>query len=146
MKIKVKRLSENSKIPHYQTPGAAGFDFHLTEDVEILPGETKLLKTGLSFEIPEGFELQVRPRSGMSLKTPLRVANAPGTVDSDYRGEVAIIMSNMSSGCSGQKVTLLAGERVAQGVICPIIQATFEETSDLSETERGLGAFGSTGK
>ena len=137
-------IYKDAVIPQYQSKGAAGFDFHALEDIEIGPRQTKLVKTGLSFEIPEGYELQVRPRSGMSLKTKIRVANSPGTVDSDYRGEICIIMENV--GLLGSlPYEIKKGDRVAQGVICPVYQAVFIE-DDLSETERGEGAFGSSGK
>ena len=144
LRVKIKKLHEDAVIPQYQSKGAAGFDFHALEDIEIAPRQTKLVKTGLSFEIPEGYELQVRPRSGMSLKTKMRVANTPGTVDSDYRGEICIIMENV--GLLGSlPYEIKKGDRVAQGVICPVYQAVFIE-DDLSETERGEGAFGSSGK
>lgn len=150
-KLRVKKLHPDAVLPKYQTKGASGFDFVAVEDVEIGPGETKLVKTGLSVAVEEGFELQVRPRSGLSLKTPLRVANSPGTVDSDYRGEVCIIMTNSSakqtSGHQTSYVTMVIkkGERIAQGVIAPVVQAEIVEVEDLDETERGAGGFGSTG-
>ena len=144
IRVSFKKLSPDAVTPEYQTKGAAGFDFHAIEDMEINPRQTVLVKTGLSVEIPEGFELQVRPRSGMSLKTKIRVANSPGTVDSDYRGEVCIIMENMGM-LGSLPYQIKKGDRVAQGVICPVFQAVFIE-QDLSETERGEGGFGSTGK
>jgi dUTP pyrophosphatase len=160
MKVRIKKLSPDAVVPRYATPGSVGFDLVATEDVSLLPGETKLVSTGLSFEIPEGYELQVRPRSGVSLKTKLRVANAPGTVDSDFRGAVSVIMTNTSTarsqGFAGtigeatavvtEAIQIKKGERIAQGVIAPVIQAEFEVAEDLSETERGAGGFGSTGK
>jgi dUTP pyrophosphatase len=144
IRVSFKKLSEEAVIPTYQTPGASGFDFHAIEDMEIFPRQTVLVKTGLSMQIPEGYELQVRPRSGMSLKTKMRVANSPGTVDSDYRGEICIIMDNMSM-LGALPFHIKKGDRIAQGVICPVVQATFIE-QDLTETERGEGGFGSTGK
>ena len=142
MRIKIKKLSQDAVIPQYQTTGAAGFDFHAIEDMEIDPRRTVLVKTGLSMEIPEGYELQVRPRSGMSLKTKMRVANSPGTIDSDYRGEICIIMENM--GMLGSLPFLIKkGDRIAQGVICPVVRGIFIE-DELSDTERGEGGFGST--
>lgn len=143
MKVKIKKTHPNAKIPVYQSRGASGFDFHALEDVILLPGDTKLIKTGLSFEIPEGYELQVRPRSGMSLKTKMRVSNSPGTVDADYRGEVCIIADHITG---DGIIHIKKGDRVAQGVICPIIQAQFEVVDILDETSRGSGAFGSTGR
>ena len=145
MKIKIKKLHEDAVIPKYQTTGAAGFDLHALEDMYIPAGHTKLVKTGLSFEIPVGFELQVRPRSGVSLKTKLRIANSPATIDSDYRGDVGIIVDNVidkDNVFSSLKIN--KGDRIAQGVICPIVQAEFEECNELSDTSRGSGGFGST--
>lgn len=144
MKIKIKKLHEDAIMPQYQTSGASGFDLHAIEELRFEPGETKLVKTGLSFEIPQGFELQIRPRSGTSLKTTLRIANAPGTIDFDYRGEVCIIMQNISPNLF-QGPIVEKGQRIAQGVICPVVQAEFEVAEELSETVRGNGGFGSTG-
>lgn len=108
----------------------------------LAPGERKLIPTGLSMEIPLGFEIQVRPRSGLSFKTGLMVVNAPGTIDADYRGEIKVILGNL-----GQNDEVIThGDRIAQLVLCPVWQASFEVASELSETERGSGGFGSTGK
>lgn len=154
MKVNIKKLHEDAVIPKYQTPGASGFDLHALEDVTILPGETKLVRTGLAFSVGHGYEMQVRPRSGLSLKTPLRVSNAPGTVDSDFSGEVCVIMSNtmepLTSGYTPEEDDrdihpIKKGDRIAQGVICPVVQADFEVVDELQETQRGSGAFGSTG-
>lgn len=145
MKVKIKKLHPEAAVPKYQTKGAAGFDLSALEDVYIYPGETKLVKTGLSMEIPEGYELQIRPRSGMSLKTKIRIANSPGTIDSDYRGEIAIIIDHI--GFSERRIPYIIekGERIAQGILQAVIQADFEIVEeDLSTTERGEGAFGST--
>jgi len=144
MNIKIKKLVEDAIIPKYQTVGSAGFDFHTVEDVTVFPKETKLVSTGLAFEIPEGYELQVRPRSGMSLKTKIRISNSPATIDSDYRGVVSIIVDNISSHGS-LPYEIKKGDRIAQGVICKVNQAVFVE-DELSETERGEGGFGSTNK
>ena len=139
--IKLKVLSPNAIIPRYQTAGASGFDLHSAVDEVIMPGETKLIDTGLAFAIPEGLELQIRPRSGISAKTGIRVANAPGTVDSDFRDSVKIILTN-----TGQlPYTVKVGDRMAQGVLCPVVRQPFTIVDDLDETERGTGAFGSTG-
>jgi dUTP pyrophosphatase len=153
MKLKIKKLHPDAVIPRYQTKGASGFDLHALEDTDISPGQTILVKTGLSVAVQEGFELQVRPRSGMSLKTYMRVANAPGTVDSDYRGEVCVIMTNTISieelvkrGEGYNKYCQIKkGDRIAQGVICPVLQVEFEEVEELDETQRGAGRYGSTG-
>jgi dUTP pyrophosphatase len=144
LKVKIKKLHEDAVIPQYQTTGAAGFDFHAIEDMEIATRQTVLVKTGLSMEIPEGYELQVRPRSGMSLKTKMRIANSPGTIDSDYRGEICIIMENMGM-LGALPYDIKKGDRIAQGVICPVFQATFIE-DELNESERGEKGFGSSGK
>ena len=140
MKVKIKKLREKAVIPKYQTNGASGFDLCNTCTVDIDPQETVLLQTGLSFERPEGYEMQIRPRSGLSFKTKLRVCNSPGTIDADYRGEVCIIMENTGE----YTETIKCGDRIAQGVICPIVQVEFDET-ELNETERGSGGLGSTG-
>jgi dUTP pyrophosphatase len=149
MKVKIKKLHPDAVVPKYATEGSAGFDLVALENVIIYQGETLLIKTGLSVEIPMGYELQIRPRSGTSLKTPLRVANSPGTVDSDYRGEICVIMTNtdpLVPGYATERFFILKGERIAQGVICPIVQAEFEVVEELSSTDRGAGGFGSTGK
>lgn len=143
MKLKIKKLNQDAQIPKYATPGSAGFDLAAIEYIEVPPGETRLVKTGLAVAVPPGYELQVRPRSGTSLKTGLRVANAPGTVDSDYRGEVCVIMTNTSD---SQTYYIVQGERIAQGVICPVFQVEFEETEVLDDTQRGSNGFGSTGQ
>jgi len=139
--VNIKKLNDLAVIPQYQTSGAAGFDLHSTEEVVIMPGDTHLVSTGLAFAVPERFELQVRPRSGLSAKTKLRVANSPGTVDSDYRGEVKIILTNTGHVPSVIKV----GDRVAQGVLCPVYRADFKVVDELDETSRGSGGIGSTG-
>lgn len=147
MQVKVKKLHPDAIIPKYQSEGASGFDFHALETVGFFAGETRLVKTGLSFEIPKGYELQVRPRSGTSFKTKFRVANSPGTVDSDYRGEVCIIIDNIEPPSREVELWFIhKGERCAQGVIVPVEQVNFEEATELSESERNNGAFGSTGK
>lgn len=143
MNIKVKKLYKDVVLPEYKTSGAAAFDFESMIDIIINPNETKIIPTGLAFEIPDGYELQVRPRSGLSAKTKLRVSNSPGTIDSDYRGEVCIILDNISS---EESYTINKGERIAQGVISKVEKITFEEVENLSETERGEAGFGSTGK
>ena len=143
MNIKVKKLYKDVVLPEYKTSGAAAFDFESMIDIIINPNETKIIPTGLAFEIPDSYELQVRPRSGLSAKTKLRVSNSPGTIDSDYRGEVCIILDNISS---EESYTINKGERIAQGVISKVEKITFEEVENLSETERGEAGFGSTGK
>ncbi len=132
-------------LPAYQTPGAAGADIRAMlegKDLVVHPGERVLVPTGLAMEIPPGFEIQVRPRSGLSYKTGLMVLNSPGTIDSDYRGEVKIILGNL-----GQHDEIIKhGDRIAQLVLAACLQAQFSEKTALGETERGVGGFGHTGQ
>ncbi len=146
--IKVRKLPHfdpSFELPFYATTLAAGADVRASlleqKSLVIAPGERMLIPTGLSFEIPAGFEVQVRPRSGLSLKTSLLVVNAPGTIDADYRGEVQIILGNFGT----SPYVIEHGLRVAQLVIAPVWQARFELVDSLSETARGSGGFGSTG-
>ena len=143
MKLKIKKLNENAKIPTYGTEFSAGADLYalLENDVIILPQETYLIKTGISLEIPEGYVGLIYPRSGLATKKGLAPANKVGVIDSDYRGEIMVALFN--HGKEAQKIE--NGERVAQIVIAPYIQAEFEETDILSETDRNSGGFGSTG-
>lgn len=148
--VKIKKLShydESFPLPTYETAGAAGADVRASlgsgEKLKISPGERVLVPTGLSMEIPLGFEVQVRPRSGLSFKTGLMVLNSPGTIDSDYRGEVKIILGNLGK----TDEVISHGDRVAQLVLSPVTQAHYEVSADeLSQTARGAGGFGSTGK
>ena len=141
MNVKIKKLNENAVIPKYQTEGAAGFDFHATEHKVIMPGETVLIGTGLAVELPLLIELQVRPRSGISAKSKIRVANAPGTIDEDFRGEIKIILDNIGV----MPYTVNIGDRIAQGVLVPIRQGIFTVVKELSDTARGASGFGSSG-
>lgn len=138
MNVKIKRL-EKVQLPKYETVGAAGFDLAASSEHLMLPGKKVLIGTGLAFEIPQGFELQIRGRSGLTSKTGLRVAL--GTVDSDYRGEVKVFVENIGEYTHRINV----GDRIAQGIIAPVMQATFEEVAELSDTDRGEKGFGSTG-
>ncbi len=148
--VKVKKLShydESFPLPSYETAGAAGADVRASlgtgEQLLIKSGERVLVPTGLSMEIPMGYEVQVRPRSGLSFKTGLMVLNSPGTIDSDYRGEVKIILGNLGK----NDEVINHGDRVAQLVLAPVTQAHYVvSTDELSETARGAGGFGSTGK
>jgi dUTP pyrophosphatase len=145
--IKVKILEhfdEKLPLPQYETALAAGADLRacLSESMVISPGQRVLVPTGLAFEIEPGFEVQVRPRSGLSLKTGLLVVNSPGTIDADYRGEVKIILGNLGT----EDEVIAHGDRVAQMVLAPITQAKFEIVGALTKTRRGEGGFGSTGK
>jgi len=139
--VQVQKLSDNAIIPRYAKPGDAGFDLHASRDTGVPAFSTAIVPTGLAFAIPEGFEMQIRMRSGAALKTPLIVANAPGTIDSGYRGEVGIIVRNLSD----KPYTVKQGERIAQGVIAPVVPAHFKEVMQLPESERGTGGYGSTG-
>lgn len=141
MKVKIKKELPGAKSPTYGTVLAAGFDLYAAEPAIVLSGETVIVSTGLVFEIPEGYEVQVRPRSGLSAKTKLRIANAPGTIDADYRGVVGIIVENIGQ----HLVKIHKGERIAQGILAPVLRAEFEEVNELSDTDRGTGGFGHTG-
>jgi dUTP pyrophosphatase len=143
--VKIKKLDNfHGELPQYQSLGASGVDVRaqLAGPVVLNPGERAMIPTGLSFEIPLGFEIQARPRSGWAAKNGLTVLNTPGTIDADYRGEVKIIVINLGN----EAVTIADQERCAQLVVAPVYQAQFELVSDLSETERGAGGFGSTGR
>ena len=144
--LKLEHFDVKLPLPSYETLGAAGADIRAClgegEQIVLAPGERKLIPTGLAFEIPLGFEVQVRPRSGLSFKTGLMVVNAPGTIDADYRGEIKVILGNLGS----IQEVISHGDRVAQLVLCPVWQASFELTDELSDTARGAGGFGSTGK
>ncbi len=143
--IRVRRLENfQGELPHYQTPLASGFDVRaqlLGGTIQVLPGERKLVPTGLSFEIPPGFEIQVRPRSGWALKQGVTVLNSPGTIDADYRGEVKVILVNLGA----EQVEIKDQDRIAQMVLAPVVQAELVIVDGLSESERGAGGFGSTG-
>lgn len=142
--VKIRLLNEHAKLPEYQTVGAAGADIFAAFDgppIEIPPSDRALVSTGIALEIPIGMEGQVRPRSGLAVKHGITVLNAPGTIDSDYRGEVKVVLFNASA----ETFTVNSGDRIAQLVLAPVLRATFEQTSDLSETGRGSGGFGSTG-
>ncbi|MEB8805028.1 dUTP diphosphatase [Bacillus cereus] len=144
LRVKIKRVKD-VELPKYAKPGDAGFDLVAAEDTIIWPGETKVVQTGLAFEIPPGYELQVRPRSGMTRNTKLRVVL--GTVDSGYRGEVGVLVDNNERPISlNMKAHVIEkGTRIAQGVIAPVVTAHFVEVDELSKSDRGTGGFGSTG-
>ncbi|MEA5535477.1 dUTP diphosphatase [Crocosphaera sp. XPORK-15E] len=141
MKIKVLKLDKSATVPKYEHPEDSGMDLISIEDLEILPGENKLVKTGISIELPPNTEAQIRPRSGLALKHQITVLNTPGTIDEGYRGEVGVILIN--HGKTSFKVT--QGMRIAQMVIAPVIRVEIEEVEQLSDTIRGKGGFGSTG-
>jgi dUTP pyrophosphatase len=128
-------------LPAYATDGAAGMDVVSAEDLDLAPGARHAVATGLAVAIPHGFEIQVRPRSGLALKHGISVPNAPGTIDSDYRGELKIILINHGS----DSFSIARGDRVAQLVLAPVVRGTWLEVDELTDTARGAGGFGSTG-
>lgn len=141
MKMRIVNKSSNP-LPQYETDGSAGMDIRSNVDNWIIyPGETCIVKTGLYVAVPCGYELQIRPRSGLSLKSGIRVANSPGTIDSDYRGEIGVLLWNTGEDAFEVKL----GDRIAQMVLCPVYIMEFEEVESLDETVRGAGGFGSTG-
>ncbi len=144
MKVKVKKLSENACLPTYGSEFSAGADLYacLSEEAVILPGETVLIPTGLSMEIPEGYGGFIYARSGLSVKKGLAPANKVGVIDADYRGEIMVALYNQSK----EERRVSSGERIAQMVIAPFLKASFEEAESLEDTQRGAGGFGSTGK
>ena len=143
MKVNIKKLNENAVIPTYGSEYSAGADLYacIEEEVTILPGETKLIKTGLAIEVPVGYGAFIYARSGLASKRGLAPANKVGVVDADYRGEVMVALHNHSDNAQ----TVAVGERIAQMVIAPFLKADFEVVDELSDTARGEGGFGSTG-
>jgi dUTP pyrophosphatase len=142
--IELKRLphGEGLPLPSYATNGAAGLDIVAAEDVTLAPGQRHAVATGFAISIPHGYEVQVRPRSGLALKHGITCLNTPGTIDEDYRGEVKVILANLGS----EPFAVRRGERIAQLVPASVLKADFREVEALSETERGAGGFGSTGQ
>ena len=142
-KIQIKKLSTEVLTPKYETSGSSGMDIaaYIKQDIIINPGEKALIPTGFSLSVPQGYEVQIRPRSGLAAKKGVTVLNTPGTIDSDYRGEIKVILINLSKDIFYVK----SGERIAQMVVCPVKQVVVEEVNELSETNRGAGGFGSTG-
>ena len=141
--ILIKRLSDKVVLPKYETEGSSGLDLaaHINESIEIKPGSTAIIPTGLTVSIPKNFEIQIRPRSGLAAKNQISVLNTPGTIDADYRGELKVILINL-----GDKSYLVEnGARIAQMVLCPVIKANLKEVKILEDTKRGSGGFGSTG-
>jgi dUTP pyrophosphatase len=135
-------IEPGAQLPNYQTIGSAGADLCTTEGVTLDPGKRAMIPTGIRIALPEGYEAQVRPRSGLAAKFGVAMVNAPGTIDSDYRGEIKVILINLGQ----EAVRFEIGDRVAQLVIAPVTRAEWEIVSSLDETERGTGGFGSTGK
>lgn len=142
MILRLERKDDTVNMPKYHSKGAACFDIEAYENVEIPPGKTVIIDTGLKMEIPEGYEVEIRPRSGMSLKTMLRIPNSPGTIDSDYRGWVGVIMENIGI----NNIVILKGERIAQAKFQKADQVQMVFVSNVMKTSRGEGGFGSSGK
>ena len=142
-KILIKRLSNNIPLPKYETEGSSGMDLsaNVEKVVEIQPGKSVIIPTGIALSIPKNYEIQIRPRSGLAAKSQISILNTPGTIDADYRGELKVILVNL-----GEKIFKVEkGLRIAQMVLCPVIKAVLKEVNELEETERGSGGFGSTG-
>ena len=144
VKILIKKIQKNIPLPEYKTDGSSGLDLLacIEEQIQIKPGEKILISTGIAVAIPNEFEIQIRPRSGLAAKNGITVLNTPGTIDADYRGEIKVILINLSN----EIFKVNKNDRIAQMVICPIIKGTLEEVDELPETIRGSGGFGSTGK
>tara|TARA_Y100000590_G_scaffold342665_1_gene391336 strand:- start:2031 stop:2471 length:441 start_codon:yes stop_codon:yes gene_type:complete len=144
VKILVKKLDKNVKFPAYKTSGSSGMDLlaFIKKKIIIKPGKTSIIKTGISLAIPKNYEIQIRPRSGLAAKNGISVLNTPGTIDSDYRGEIKIILINLSK----KLFVVKSGDRIAQMVLCPVAKGRLKEVKILPKTIRGVGGFGSTGK
>ena len=143
IEVLIKRLSKNVELPKYETIDSSGMDLSadIEKKVEIKPGQTLIIPTGISLSIPENFEIQIRPRSGLAAKSNITVLNTPGTIDADYRGEIKVILINLGN----KRFTVEKGARIAQMVLCPIIKMNLKEVENLDDTSRGSGGFGSTG-
>ena len=144
VKLLIKKLHKNIILPEYKTDGSSGMDLmaNVEQTVKILPGEQKLISTGIMVAIPEQYEIQIRPRSGLAAKNGISVLNTPGTIDSDYRGEIKVILINL-----GKDIFQInKNDRIAQMIVCPIIKVELKEVESLPETARGEGGFGSTNK
>ena len=143
MRVKIINKSNNA-LPAYETASSAGMDLRAFVDADVVlkPFERKLISTGLYIELPDGFEAQIRPRSGLAIKSGITVLNSPGTIDADYRGEIKVILINLSQ----EDFTIKSGDRICQMVIAKHEKAEFVEVNEISETERGAGGFGHTGK
>jgi len=144
VKILVKKFDKKIKLPTYSTSGSSGMDLvaYTKNKITIAPGKTAMIPTGIAIAIPKNYEIQIRPRSGVAAKKSISVINTPGTVDSDYRGEIKIILINLSK----KTFIIKSGDRVAQMILCPVAKGKLEEVKILPRTVRGGGGFGSTGK
>ena len=144
VKILVKKFDKDIKLPTYKTSGSSGMDLvaYIENKITIDPGATSIIPTGIAVAIPKNYEIQIRPRSGLASKNSISVLNTPGTIDSDYRGEIKIILINLSK----KSFIVKSGDRVAQMILCPIAKGKLKEVKNLPKTVRGKGGFGSTGK
>ena len=144
VKVLVKKLDPKVQLPSYKTKGSSGMDLmaFIKDPIKIVPNTSALIPTGISVAIPNDVEIQIRPRSGLAIKSSISVLNTPGTIDSDYRGELKIILFNHSN----EEFVVRNNDRIAQMVLMPVLKADFEEVDDLPDTLRGSGGFGSTGK
>ena len=144
VRILVKKFDKNIKLPDYKTSGSSGMDLtaYIKNKITINPGKTAIISTGISLAIPNNYEIQIRPRSGLAAKKGISVLNTPGTIDSDYRGEIKIILINLSK----KLFEVKSGDRIAQMILCPIAKGKLREVKKLPRTIRGKGGFGSTGK
>ncbi len=144
VKLLIKKLQKNIVLPEYKTDGSSGMDLmaNVEQTVKLLPGEKKIISTGIMAAIPKQYEIQIRPRSGLAAKNGISVLNTPGTIDSDYRGEIKVILINLGKDIFEIK----KNDRIAQMIVCPIIKVKLEEVENLPETVRGKGGFGSTDK
>ena len=144
VKILVKKFNKKIKLPVYKTSGSSGMDVvaYVKKKITIRPSEIVIIPTGIALAIPKNYEIQIRPRSGLAAKKGITVLNTPGTIDSDYRGEVKVILINLSK----KAFVVKSGDRIAQMILCPVIKGKLKEVNILPETIRGRGGFGSTGK
>ena len=144
VKILVKKFNKNIKLPVYKTPGSSGMDLmaYTKKKITIDPGKTAIIPTGIAVAIPKNYEIQIRPRSGLAAKKGISVLNTPGTIDADYRGEIKIILINLSK----KSFVVKSGDRIAQMILCPVAKGKLKEVKNLPKTVRGKGGFGSTGK
>jgi dUTP pyrophosphatase len=143
IEILIKRLSKNISLPKYQTDGSSGLDLtaNIEQKIFIKPGKSAIIPTGLAVSIPNNYEVQIRPRSGLAAKNQISVLNTPGTIDADYRGELKVILINLGE----KEFKIEKGLRIAQMVLCPVVKAVLKEVNELEDTKRGSGGFGSTG-
>ena len=144
VRILVKKFDKNIKLPTYKTSGSSGMDLvaYIKNKITINPGKTSIIPTGIAVAIPKNYEIQIRPRSGLAAKKGITVLNTPGTIDADYRGEIKIILINLSK----KSFVVKSGDRIAQMILCPVAKGRLKEVKNLPKTVRGKGGFGSTGK